>query len=53
MAIAVGADGNFRIGELLDFFGATVAGSAFVFVERHRFSGFLGSILSDWEGVCR
>lgn len=37
MAAAMGADGDFRVGELLDFFCAFVARGAFVFVERHGF----------------
>jgi len=31
----VRAEGDLRIGELLDLFRVLVAGSAFVFVERH------------------
>ncbi len=35
MTAAVRADGDLGVGELLDLFSVLVAGSAFVFVERH------------------
>jgi hypothetical protein len=37
MAAAVRADGDLRVGELLDFLSVLVASGAFVFVERHDF----------------
>jgi hypothetical protein len=35
MPVAIGADSDLRIGKFLYLLGAAMAGSAFVFVERH------------------